>query len=185
MTSRALPPADRDRRLRTLLRAGDPAAHDDQLDPAASAALRQRILAVAQAAEEEPAQQQWLAWRRLALPAGLATLAAASLLAVLRWQGPSAPPAPPAAARPAPPVVADRLPPTTAPPAASHREGSPAKTVQATPPRPRRPRTTGGSQHTAPATTATPAPEQLARRLEIETPGGTRLIWVLTPTTAP
>ena len=162
-----------DERLRQRLREGDPATGENGLNPGEIHAMRRAVLAAA----PEP--------RRRLLPAlALAGAAAAALLITVfalrpaRQPDPVQPPAPPRiAAVPAQPKAPRGLRPSPA------RTEPPAREEKKKPIQRRR------HLRTAPAETATlaalepagnPPEEPGARQIQFSTPGGTRIIWMLT-----
>jgi hypothetical protein len=154
-----------DERLRQRLLAGDPATEANGLTPGEIQAMRRAVLT----ATPEP--------RRRLLPvlalAGAAVTAALIAFFILR-PGPVLPPAPPrVAAVPPRPVPPPRIspPPRTEAPARKKKEET-------------RKRPTSRRRHlpAAPEETATLAAlEPGVRQVQFSTPGGTRIIWMLTP----
>ena len=163
----------RDERLRSLLREADPAANEPTLTPEEAQAMRRAVLT----AVPEP-RRRWLAVPALA---GTAVVALAVAVALTTWPAPETPTVPPtvpptesrqvATAAPAPP----QAPVVKAEPAERAPTKKPARKRKASPVR------------LAPEPAATlaasgePDPEA-ARDVQIQfaTPGGTRIIWVLT-----
>lgn len=162
-----------DERIRQRLREGDPATGEGGLNLEEIHAMRRAVLT----AVPEP--------RRRLLPAlALAGAAAASLLIAffaLR-PGPVPPPAPPRVAavpppRTTPPAPAPRIspPPRTEPPAREEKKRRPAHRRHL----PAAPRETVTLAALEPA--GNPPEEPGVRQVQFSTPGGTRIIWMLTP----
>jgi hypothetical protein len=156
-------------RLRDLLRRGDPAAGDPGLSPDEVGRMRRAVLA----ATPEPR-------RRLLMVPVLAGLAAAVALLVVaspwsRLGEIGAPPAPEpaaaaAAATPAPTPGATPVP-------APERVEPPVRLASREAPAHPRVR-----RHRPPEPVATMAHAE-PRQIQFEAPGGTRVIWILNPTT--
>ena len=197
MSSNRKPETD----LSLLLRRGDPAAEGESLQPADAARMRRSMLAEIEAAGRSPS----LPWRAVLAAAGGAALVLA--LGVAWWRledGPHAgqtethaavaaaaedpvvataapepakaspgaaavPPRPAGPGSPAPPQLARRIPATGA-----------SAPMSRPPTRPRRARPGASAVQKAPARSPEAA-VQAARQIEFETPGGTRVVWVLDP----
>lgn len=149
--------------VRELLRRGDPAADGRELDAAELARMRRTIVAAAGDAAPRSLGLWWLA-----VPSAVA---AGLLLLVLRTAEPPEPLAavvPIAVPAPAAPVVS-----TPAP--------SPTQVARVEPP----PRTRRRVRAPKPAPAVQPQAAEAvvaqARQLEFQTPGGTRVVWVLDP----
>ena len=158
-------------RLRQYLRKGDPATGENGLNPGEIHAMRRAVLTAA----PEP--------RRRLLPALALAGATAALIAVFVLRPASVPPpAPPRIAavppRPAPPQRISP-PPRTEPPAREEKE----ETRKKPPHRRRHPRTTAQETATLAAleSAGNPPEEPGIRQVQFSTPGGTRIIWMLTP----
>ncbi len=180
-------PSDRNERLHTALRRGDPAAGEPDLAPEEVRAMRRAVLS----AVPEPRRSI-----RLVPAFAFASVLAVAFvvgLAIYRSLGPGpVPPEPRIADRPAapPPVSAPKPPETSAPPEASVRIAT------ATPPalepvRPRRLHRAVRRFDPAPLIPSAPdrpveeshTEEPLTRQVQFDTPGGTRIIWMLTEDT--
>jgi hypothetical protein len=166
----------RDERLRRLLREADPAADDPGLTIEEAREMRRTVLT----AVPEP-RRRWLAVPALA---GAAVAALAVALALAMWQGQESPTVPPKA-----PNRIAAVPRTEPVPAAPAEPQTPA--VRATPERPpaeapkpprRRPPRRKRSGHRAPVSTpmAAAVVASETHQIQFATPGGTRIIWVLT-----
>jgi hypothetical protein len=165
--------AARDERLRSLLREADPAADEAKLTPEETQAMRRAVLTAV-----PETRRRWLAVPALV---GTAMLALTVAVTLMTWPDPEMPTVPPtvpptesrqvATAAPAPP----RAPVIKAAPVERAPAKKPARKRKASP------------VHSAPEPAATlassgePDPEA-ARDVQIQfaTPGGTRIIWVLT-----
>lgn len=167
-----------DERLRGLLREGDPAAGDPGLAPEEIRAMRRAVLT----AIPEPRRR----WIPIAALAG--SVLAALLLAVLLLspdsEGPAAPPRQPARMAEKPRSAPEPAP--VRPPAPEPVVEEPERPRETREPRKRQPKT-----ETAPVIAEeTPAPSPVepeavatvaeTRQIQFSTPGGTRIIWVLT-----
>lgn len=162
-------------RLTRLLRRGDPATEGGELSPAEAARMRHALVAVLEARK----RPLLLRWRPV-----LATAAAAafSLALVLnRWKTEDEP-APVAAAQgPTSPAAA------VVPRAASEPlSAAPRRTVRSPAARGVKPSSRPTLRpHTRPERAATKPADtpavHAARQIEFETPGGTRVVWVLDP----
>lgn len=181
---------NRNEKLREILRQGDPAAGEPGLSAEELQAMRRTVL---NAVPER---------RRFALIPALATGAAvalAVLLAVVLWRGEeqgTRPPEVKVAVRPAPPVQPAAPPVTPGPPAAPEPQPpaepepaqEPVRKRQAAPrvappPPPVLPEPEPLTELASVSEPSQPEPaleEPRGRHVEFSTPGGTRVIWVLT-----
>ena len=169
-----------DERLRDVLRGADPAAGEPGLAPEEVQAMRRAVLT----AVPEP-RRRWIPFAALAGSA-LAALLLAVLLLMPDSEGPAAPPHQPARVaekpRPAPqsvpapvePVVAEKPTPreTRTPRKRPAPEPAPMAIAEAAP------EATPELPPIEPEVEATIAAE--TRQIQFSTPGGTRIIWVLT-----
>lgn len=157
-------------RLRRLLRQADPAARTPGLPAADARGIRRRMLD-----EAERAERRWLAgW--LFRPAWAAAAAALVLVVVLVlvWRSGEAP----APSTPEPPVQ------TVATPRepSSPETPTPATEPEDSPREPRAPEPRLARAEPAGASSSETASNQRSRRqVQMEAPGGTRIVWVLDP----
>ena len=167
---------EREARLRARLRAGDPAAGDPRLAPEEIREMRRQMLAAL------PERRR----PRLLLALASAATAALALALGLALHHEVPPPVP--GPVPAPPPVTILAPPAAAPPLLSAPppvpDRAPAARQVRAPHRPRRPvRNAVVAAAPTPPIVASAAPEPSPAPLQIqfETPGGTRVVWVLEP----
>lgn len=155
----------RNERLRRLLRDADPTTDDPGLSPYAVREMRRTVLS----AVPEPRRQ----WSLVPILAGAAAVMLALVVGLTIWPGSGSPTAPSrrperVAVVPAQPA-APTLRATAQRAAAQTSETARRRPARRLPPRKR---------------TATPAPtaiaEAQAHQIQFSTPGGTRIIWVLT-----
>jgi hypothetical protein len=170
-----------DERLRDVLRGADPAAGEPGLAPEEVQAMRRAVLT----AVPEP-RRRWIPLAALAGSALAGLILALTLLAP-DSEGPAAPPRQPArvAERPAPVPVPVPIP--FEPVVVAEEPEQPREMRRATRKKPEpaplavaeaRPEATPEPGPIAPEAVATIAAE--TRQIQFSTPGGTRIIWVLT-----
>lgn len=164
MSSNRKPETD----LTLLLRRGDPAAEGEGLPPADAALMRRTMLAEIEAAGRPPR----LRWRPVLAAACGAALVFA--LAIARWNLEDEPPAAPSEEPRAPALAGTGI--ASPPSPAGPQEITPG--ASAAPPRRARP--VPSAARKAPASPPEAA-VRAARQIDFETPGGTRVVWVLDP----
>jgi hypothetical protein len=159
------------RRLRDLLRRGDPAADGREPDPAELARMRAAILAEPEAPRRTP----------LLVPLAAAAALAGALVAGWLLSRPAPSPrtaGPPIAAggaehapqAPARSVVGAELPPEPTPP----RGAAPPTSASAPPP-------VAVAPAANPAAASDPGRKRSARQVQLRGPGGTKILWKLNP----
>lgn len=154
--------------LTRLLRRGDPAAEHEELSPVQATRMRRALLAELETAERRPP----FAWRPVLATATAAALALALVLA--GWQGKVKPAPQRNAERPAHSAEAPRPASAAAPQAQVVAAAEPASVAPGT--QPPRARSRRGAVKPPPAETL-----RSARQIDFQTPGGTRVVWVLDP----
>jgi hypothetical protein len=187
---------ERDRRLRALLRDADPVVGAPELSP--EDAARMRRSAMAAATERRPSGFAAPAWRVALAVAAAAALAVGLGLLLQRERssvGAASPARDASLPRPQPPheaTVATAAAPRPSPEPPTHAEPLSPRTAAAAAPRARgdepapavrreRPATRSEPATTvASATISSPAKPQ-PYQLQLTTPGGTRIVWVLEP----
>ncbi|HEX9945318.1 MAG TPA: hypothetical protein VGG03_25185 [Thermoanaerobaculia bacterium] len=164
----------RDERLRRLLREADPAADEPRLTLEEVREMRRTVLTAA----PEP-RRRWLA---IPVLSGAAAAVLAAAVALTMWPGPPEPPVPP---KETPRVAAvPRTAPAPVPAAPAELATAAAEKAERSRPALELPRSRATkrrpSVHRTPSLPETAPEEPETQQVQFSTPGGTRIIWVLT-----
>lgn len=175
----------RDKKLREILKRGDPAA-EGGLAPEEIQAMRRAVLA----AVPEPRRRSWL----VPAFAGAAALILAAVIALSLWRpapekAAVRPPLPPAGeGRGEGPVVVEKTPPLPSPASQEREPPAPEKKKAEPVPEKKKPVRRAPEPETVVLAQVEPpiVPEAASHgstQIQFSTPGGTRIIWVLQPAT--